>query len=210
MTSKPEIRINYAYFLRGISEILDKHYNPGNSQLASWEQCQEWTKAYRAEWEKHQGKILTALHDILGLKFYRDVIDVSLAQYFIPQSDPLIMHFRNEPDLFVDVLTHELIHILLTDNNVLQLNNHECKVDLIKIWQELFGANYNFGTLVHIPVHAVLKSLYIDYLNDKSRLERDIEKAKEIDNGKNYVNAWEYVNDNDYKEIVNKLKNCYQ
>ncbi|MEI8188081.1 MAG: hypothetical protein WCG30_04025 [Candidatus Saccharibacteria bacterium] len=209
MTNKPEIRINYAYLLTGVSEILDRHYNPGKSKLASFEQCEEWTEDYRKEWEKYQSKILSALHDILGLKFYRDVIDVSLAQYFIPQSEPLIIHFRNEPDLFVDVLSHELIHILLTDNDVFQLNNHDRRVDLIKIWKEMFGNNFDFGTLVHIPVHAVLKSLYIDYLHDESRYLRDIEKAKELKNTKNYADAWEYVEKNDYKQIIEELKTSY-
>lgn len=209
MTSKPEIRINYAHLLHGVSIHLDDYFNPSESQLASEAQCMEWTASYRAAWAKYEVTILGALHEILGLEFYRDVFDVSLAQYFTPQSDPLIMNFQNKPDLFVDVLAHELIHVLLTDNNVMQLNAHKNSADLAEEWSSLFGSEHNFGTLVHIPVHAVLESLYLDYLHDESRLKRDIKGARNLTEAEGYAAAWRYVNGKDYKAIINKLRRSY-
>lgn len=209
MTTKPEIRINFSYLLYVTSVKLDKLYNPDAPKLVSTEQCEEWTKAYKKEWRKHEAKILDALNQILGLEFYRDVIDVSLAPYITPQSDPLIIHFGNKPDQFVDVLAHELIHVLLTDNNVLQINSNSTEVDLIKEWANLFG-EFEFKTLIHIPVHAILKALFIDYMKEESRYVRDKEHANTINGGKSYVEAWEYVDSNGYEEIIEKLKDSYR
>lgn len=210
MTKTPEIRINFSHLLYSVSRDLDRLYSPDESKLASPEECEEWTRAYRAEWEKHESKLLTAITEILDTEFYREVIDVSLAPYFIPQSDPLIMHFRNDPDAFVDALTHELIHIILTDNNKIQINAHQNKVDLLAEWQKLFGKEHDFKTLIHIPVHAVHKGIYLDYLHDESRYSRDIERARELKNGEGYVRSWQYVNKHGYKGIVDQLKKSFR
>jgi hypothetical protein len=210
MTTHPEIRINFSYLLHGVSKNLDKFFNPEDSKLAGPEQCEEWATAYRDEWAKHEEKILKALHEIVGLQFHKNVIDVSLVQYFIPQSDPLIIHFLNEPDLFVDVLAHELIHLLLTDNEVVQLNSHDNEKNLKKEWTKLFGERHDFKTLVHIPVHAILKSLYLDFLDEEYRYTRDVERASSLNKGASYVSSWEYVNENGYKEIIAKLRESYE
>lgn len=204
MADLPEIRINLAWLLLyGESQKL-----ADDQELESYEQFEEWTVNYRKEWRKHEKKILTALQDSLGIKFYKKVVDVSCAPNFVPKSDPLIIGFRAYPDEFVDVLTHELIHVLLTDNNKVRLRDDNPRVDLEKEWHSLFGENHDFDTLVHIPVHAVLKYIYLDVLEDPSRLERDIKSSDNY--AKSYQNAWEYVSTNDYMEIINTLKKSYQ
>lgn len=209
MTHKPEIRINFSHLLYGVSRSLDSCINSDKSRLASVEQCEEWAEAYRNEWAKYDEQILDALHQILGLSFYRDVVDVSLAPFFIPQSDPLIMHFRNEPDMFVDVLAHELTHVLLTDNEIVQINSHHNAIDLEREWRTLFGEEHDFKTLVHIPVHATLKCLYLDYMHNESRFTRDVERSKALNNGDSYVASWQFVNDHDHHDIISDLKKSY-
>lgn len=73
-------------------------------------------------------------------------------------------------------------------------------------WAQLFGEGRSFVEWVHIPLHAVLKSLYLDYLQDPHRLERDI---KDCERDENYTRAWQYVEENDYKEIIVKLRESY-
>lgn len=103
----------------------------------------------------------------------------------------------------VNTITHELIHRLLIDNTLIDYEH-----DFIPDWEQLFGANHTWNTLVHIPVHAVMKQLYLDKINRPDLLELDLEETK---NNPPYVAAWQYVNDNDYAEIVSSLsisKSC--
>lgn len=203
MKKMPEIRINFAYLLYD----NESKQLAGNIELQSEEKYREWTDNYRTEWEKNATKILTALQAALGVEFYRQVIDVACAPFFIPKSDPLIMNFRHRPDQFADVLMHELCHVLLTDNNKIQINAKDLKLRLGDIWTELFG-DHPFHLLVHIPVHALSEHVYLDVLKDKSRLERD-KKACE-DYGPAYTESWRYVEKNGYKEIIRKLRKSYE
>ena len=202
-----EIRIYYGYLLAGYeSEILAEKFN---LKMETEAQYLKWTDNYRQEWEKYESKIIPALQRALGVKFYRQVIDVNCAPFFIPKSDPLIMGFKNLPEVFVDELTHELCHVLLTDNNKLQIHssNPGKRGDLIKLWTELFG-DHDIGKLVHIPVQAMMKHIYIDVLKEPERLERDIETSQTY--GKvAYSGSWEYVEKHGYKQIIKKLKSYY-
>lgn len=203
----PEIRINFSELLYGFASG-DFAKSMGES-LPSYEDCYEWTDEYRQEWAKHEKKILIGLMDALGVEFYKPVIDVSVAPFFIPQSDPVIMNFLNKPDQFVDVLAHELAHVLLTDNTKLQLRSAKPSLDLVETWEKLFGKGHDFNALVHIPVHALSKYLYLDILCADHRLQRDIEHAKTLRGAPAYVQSWEYVNTHDYREIIAKLKASY-
>lgn len=204
----PEIRINFSELLydfasREFAKNMDE-------QLYPREDCYEWTDNYRNEWEKYETKLVPAMSEALGVEFYKSTIDVSVAPFFVPQSDPLIISFAYLPDQFVDVLAHELIHVLLTDNNKVRIRDIKPALNLVDEWQQLFGKDHDFNTLVHIPVHAVLKHLYLDVLQEPERLERDMQHSvgEERDN-QPYVNAWQYVAENDYKDIISKLEHSY-
>jgi len=151
----PEIRINFSSLL--YSTVSTKLCKMQDNDLPSREQCKEWTNTYRKEWKKHEKKILEGMTEILGLEFYADLIDVHLAPGIIPMSDPLIINFGNYPAEFVDELTHELVHVLLTDNNLFRTKDEGSETDLGDEWQKLFPGYDNFSTIVHIPVHAVHK-----------------------------------------------------
>lgn len=204
--SLPEVRINFSWLLYEVSIQLEKIYDKG---LDSQESCEKYADAYRNEWKKYENKILPALVEVLDIEFYKPVIDVNLAPYFIPQSDPLIIHFRAEPDEFVDILTHELTHVLLTDNNKYSTKANPDDNRLNEGWEELFGKDHDFNTLVHIPVHAICKYIFLDVLKQPERLERELNKTGKK-NMQAYVDSWAYVEKNGYKSIIEKLKNFYK
>lgn len=206
----PEIRINFAWLLYTVSRTLGESRHKGEVKIPSFEESERLTEAYRQEWSKYEKKLLSAMGDALDLSFYKPVIDVSIAPYFIPQSDPLILSFYHKPDRFVDVLAHELLHILLTDNNKLSIKERPKKVDLMSRWQKLYGKDHDFNTLVHIPVYAVQKYLFLDVLKEPKRLERDVEEVKTYQNGEAYTAAWDYVNKTDYQQLIAELKHMYK
>jgi hypothetical protein len=203
----PEIRIFYASLYRvSVSEPLWKQFGFSGT-LDSDETLEEYAQNYRTEWGKHQAKILPALCEALGLEFYRSVIDVACMPGVKPASDPLIMPFNDFPDRFMDVLTHELCHVLLTDNDTYSIKSTDKEVNLLSRWHGLFGGSHEFNTLAHIPVHALSKHIYLDILQEPSRFERDMEHVK---GDTPYKRAWEYVNKHDYRHIITQLRDDYE
>lgn len=68
------------------------------------------------------------------------------------------------------MITHELIHRLLTDNT----SNHYL-TDFRIEWERLYGKNHLQDTLIHIPVHAIMQAIFDDYLHEPDRTRRDKE-----------------------------------
>jgi hypothetical protein len=201
----PVIRIKDAWLLReNASQHLHELWAEKGDKLADDDWMEKRVADYSKAWKPLEKKILTGLCDMLDLTYRQNIIDVYIAPWFRAFSDPLVIGVMQEPDLFVDTLTHELTHRLLTDNTTIP---HETM--LLEPWQKLFGKDHSFGTVVHIPVHAVSKAIYLDVLNEPERLKRDIANNKKYD-AKDYVAAWEYVEKHGYKEIINKLKASYE
>ena len=55
-----------------------------------------------------------------------------------------------------------------------------------------------------------LSTLYVDVLKEERRLKRDIEHSKDKSWGEAYTKAWEYVEEEGYKEIIEKLNKSYK
>lgn len=202
-TSLPEIRIKDAWLLR---DNASKHLHElwGKDKKLADDDWMEWKVGeYKKAWQPVEHKILTAMTDLLGLDFFQNTVDVYIAPWFNAFSDPLVIGVMREPDQFIDTLTHELIHRLLTDNTSVP---HDTQ--LLGEWQKLFGKKHSFGATVHIPVHAVHKAIYLDVLKEPERLKRDIDENKQYE-ATDYVAAWEYVEKHDYRVIIEKLRESY-
>lgn len=198
----PTIRIKDAWLLRdAASKPLNELWGKGTS-LRSDEEYTKIVEDYRAAWQPYEKKILEGLAKITGLDYNQNIIDVYIAPWFSAFSDPLVIGVTNDPDVFVDVLTHELIHRLLTDNTTLDSETY-----LVPEWERMFG-KHSWNTTIHIPVHAVHKALYLDILKAPERLGRDIANHKKHGH-KDYVTAWDYVEKNDYKQIIEALIKSY-
>lgn len=201
---QPQIRIKNAWLLReNTSAHLNELWGHGEP-LRTDEEYERITTSYRKAWLPFEGKILGGLHDIMGLKFNQNIIDVYIAPWFSAFSDPMVIGVTADPDVFVDILTHELIHRLLTDNTLV-----DPEIFLLPKWQKMYGKELGFNTVVHIPVHAVHKAIYIDVLKEPSRLQRDIDSCKR-NKADDYVKAWEFVEEHDYKQLIKELKDSYQ
>jgi hypothetical protein len=201
---QPKIRIKNAWLLReNASQHLHKLWADGTPPTDD-EWLEKRVDSYQKEWQKYEAKILDAMTELTGLSFSQNIIDVYIAPWFNAFSDPLVIGVMREPDQFIDTLTHELIHRLLTDNTLVDMDT-----DLFSRWQKLFGKNHSFGTLIHIPVHAIHKAIYLDYLKEPKRLKRDIKEN--IDNtAEDYIKAWNYVEAHGYVDIINSIKADYK
>lgn len=197
----PEIRIVQSGLLRNVKVL-----GISNKSYLSPDEQEEKIAAYQKAWRTKHHVIVTAMQELLGLTFYKNIIDVAVApwQDDVGISCPLIVDCTSTPDEFIDTLTHELFHNLFTDNDV--INWGDGGKDRLR-WDELFGTKYNWTVIVHIAVHACLKYIYLDVLKEPSRLTRDIKKS---DKYPNYKQAWDYVEQNDYKETIKQIKQSYE
>lgn len=205
--SVPQIRISFGEILFDAESkaLAEKH----GLETRSKDYYFDMTFQYWEDWQKYEKKILNGMQDALGVKFYLPVIDVTCAPFFIPKAAPMIMNFKDTPDRFVDVLTHELCHLILTDNSHYQEYEEAPKHFLSEDWKKLFGHEHEHNTLVHIPVHAVCKYIWLEILKMPERVERDMQDSKSWQGGEAYTKSWEYVNAHDYKKIIGDLKQSY-
>lgn len=207
MTELPEIRLSFSPMLYDfVSRDAYKIHAKEWDGIPSMEACEEWTENYRQAWAEYEEKILRGITEALGVQFRQPIIDAHTAPGIRAMSDPLILNFMFYPDQFVDSLTHELIHVLLTDNDKYSLKDTVATTRLDTAWTKMFGT-HDFETLVHIPVHALHKYIYLDVLNEPDRLERDKKTAAE---DPAYVRAWEYVENHNYHELIAQLGDFYQ
>lgn len=199
----PEIRIKNAWLLRdNASEYLNELWGKGES-LRSDKEYIEIVNQYKNVWEPVETQILTHICEQLGLQYRQNIIDVYIAPWFYAFSDPMVLGVTFTAEEFVDNLTHELIHRLLTDNTSFQLDYL-----IADDWEKLFGKDHTFNTLVHIPVHAVHKSVYLDLLKSEERYEHD--KAIVHKNGAtDYVKSWSFVDSHDYVALIKSLREQY-
>jgi len=200
----PQIRIKDAWLLKSaVSEALNELWGDG-SPLRSDEEYAKIVESYEKAWKPLENKVLSGMCEIIDLEFRQEIIDVYIAPWFKAISDPMVIGVTLETDEFIDVLTHELIHRLLTDNTLLPIEDKF----LVPEWEKLFGGQHAWNTLIHIPVHAIHQAIYCDVLKDPQRMERDINSCKKH-NDIDYVKSWEYVEQNDYKKIIKKLRYSY-
>ena len=204
-TSLPIIRIKDGWLLRSqVSKHLHELWGR-NSKLANDKDMQRIVGKYQAAWQPLEQKIMTGMTETVGLSFAQNIIDVYIAPWFRAFSDPMIIGVIYSPDEFIDHLTHELLHRLLTDNTTLPY-----QTQMLTEWQKLFNLhNHNFGLIVHIPVHAIHKAIYLDILKAPDRLKRNVVNCNKY-NATDYIKAWDYVEQHGYKQIIEQLKESYK
>lgn len=198
----PKIRFKYGWLVAGeASHVLNDRWGDG-TPLRSYEEYDAIAKKYDVWWRTDGDTILTAMTEVLNLQFHQPEIDIYVVPWFNAISDPMIIGpaFPNQDEL-INSVTHELLHRLLTENTVTDYT-----YDYISGWKELFG-DHEFNTLVHIPVHAVMKKVYLDKINRPDLLDLDKRLVKD---NQPYANAWTYVDDNGYEEIISKLVDWYR
>lgn len=197
--SIPQVRIQYAWLLaNATSESMNEKWGDG-APLETFEYYKDIADKYAGWWGSQDGDILEDLCKILNLRFRQNIIDVHVAPWFYAFSVPMVIGvtFKTK-DRFINVLTHEIIHRLLTDNTTYEYNH-----DFVALWRGMFGDELSQNALIHVPVHAVMKKLYVDIMDRPGLVDLD---RKSVAKNASYVEAWEYVDRHGYDEVVKKLR----
>jgi hypothetical protein len=197
----PEIKIEFADRLydslsRDFYPFVEEKYG---KKLSTPDEIKERVKKYRESWKPREKQILQGIQESLQLQFLPYPITVHVVPFPNSISTPLIISSGTGTDYFIDILTHELIHQLFSDN--------ESKVEWYRIPTEMYPEEKNGAVRIHIIVHAAHKHIYLNVLSEPKRLERDLEKSQK---SPIYKKAWEIVERDGYKEIIEKFKSYYK
>lgn len=192
----PEIRIQFSWLVyNGISKPLHRSEG-GGKELISKAQAEETTESYRQAWKPHERVIINGMTSVMGLEFYKTVLDVYIAPVVPVFSTPTLISTKFDPDRFIDILTHELIHVLLSDNTSYNSAAYDAATSALWPFDDVILQN-------HIIVHAVLQHVFIDILKEEYRLERDIRNSQK---SLAYAKAWEIVQEQGYMKIIADFK----
>lgn len=152
-------------------------------------------------WKRVEQKMLTELTDLTGLKWDEREVICYVVGWVTPFADPLTLPVYKDDlgynhDYFVDILTHELIHRLQTQDS----NRYKMK----KYWAyaDKKYAKETFESMAHISVNAIHAHLIKEIFDDQ-RLEFNIRLMKDLPD---YKSAWEIVLKEGYKSIIKEFK----
>lgn len=196
----PEVRIRFSELIYVHIAVPLHRSDKAPHPLLSEKQTIEKVEQYKEEWQKYSQQILTGMCNVFDLNFYSPVVDAYVCPWVPTISAPILIAARYNPDEFVDTLTHELLHVLLTDNQ-----SYSDIEKLGRVWRSLYPGMQQI-TRNHILVHAGMKHIYLDVLKAPSRLERDVEQCQRF---AGYKAAWDYVNDKDYMQIITEFRGQY-
>lgn len=192
----PKITFKYSWIYDQNWQMWIKGYKRKIGKWPSQKKIQKYICTVEKLWKINGDAILKELSKVTGLKWKSDVICYVVGRCR-PFSDPLtISVYDKHPDQFIDILTHELIHQLFTQDG----NFKKSK----KAWNYL-EKKYNkesLRTRNHIPVHAIHTHIYLKFFN-KKRLERDIKWATSF---QDYKRAWEIVEKDGYKNVIQNFR----
>ncbi|MFZ1301702.1 MAG: hypothetical protein WAQ27_04000 [Candidatus Microsaccharimonas sp.] len=201
MTTIPEVRIKYAWLLSDAASVVMNEKWGDGTPLRTYDEYVDIALKYEGWWRPYNEQILLGISNLLKLEFRQNIIDVNVAPWFTPISDPMVIgpRFETQDDL-LNTLTHEMLHRLITDNTT-----YAYDFDFITEWEEMFGTDHSRNALIHIPIHAVMEALYRDVLKRPDLVDLDKEQLVSYDD---YIEAWEYVEKVGYKKILQQLNDA--
>lgn len=191
----PHIEIHYAWFLDPVYRLaFEARTRDRKGKYPAPPEIAKQAERYRRAWKRKERPLLREMQKVVNASFAHNRIDVYIVGRGQSISNPVVISSRREPDEFIDVLTHELIHRLLAENRE--------GVDFLRIINRRFKSESR-STKIHIAVHAVHSLLYLDILNAPHRLKRDVEHCKALPHA--YSRSWQIVQEAGYKSIIDLL-----
>jgi len=171
---KPTINIRYGKLIDPFFKDSVKVSYP-DYVFPTEEQVLEKIGLFKKAWNEKESDFINFLYKETGLEFKRNLIDCFIVSA-TPRdmSAPLIIRSRYNEEEFLDVMHHELIHVLLSDNKVKRLEGFE---------------EESKTTVNHLRVFFLLKKFYLEILKDEISFNRIYEKSSDNKN-KEYRRAW--------------------
>ena len=196
----PEIRIERRWLLEEPAVHIAKFLDPllvEHQRHFPADKMAERVREYRIAWARYGGWMMRGMCDVLGLRFRHNIVDVHIVSFWTTaMSFPLIVPARYSPEQFPHTLTHELLHVLLTDN----VQN----VDTKKILDKMLPAEMTSScTRKHVMVQAAHKFLLLETIVRPDILKHEIDRC---DKFPDYRAGWEYVERIGYQNLITQYR----
>lgn len=196
MQNYPKIIFKYSWIYDENWKEWIRFYKKDSKKYPSVKEIQNYLKKVKKLWQKDKRRVLTELSRISHLNWKDKSIYCYIVGRCRPFSDPLTLPvYKNRPDYFIDILTHELIHRLFTqENNLLKSE---------KAWKYIDNKYKKESRIIriHIPLYAIHSHIYLKFYGEK-RLKRDFDLIKVLPH---YKKAWEIVYKDGYKNIITEF-----
>jgi hypothetical protein len=190
----PRINFRYSYIYDKNMEEWTKPYRARyHYKYPSEKEVEQKLKSYERVWSPYSIKILSDMSKVYGLKWKEKVLECYIVGFVTPFSDPLTLHSHYSSGMFVDRLTHELIHQMQGQN--------EDETEPIFKWLYKKYPKETENTKNHIPVHAVHAQICLD-LFDEARLKKIIKGIPVPD----YIRAWEIVQEEGHENLIKEFR----
>lgn len=190
----PKIKFKY-------SHIYDRNWQDWfrvykkTPQKRTPQKVQNYIEKMERFWKEYEKAILQEISKVTGLKWKEKEVICYVVSDCRPFSDPLTLPVYKDKNYFIDVLTHELIHQIFTQDESKKAE---------KTWK-YFRRKYkneSFVTRIHIPLHAMHWYIYKKLFSEE-RLRRDVALASRFPD---YKKAWKIVEKEGYENIIRKFR----
>lgn len=182
----------YTYYPKNVPNNVEKNIDN------YYHKSKKTIKNLNKIWSKKGDQILKKIQQVSGFKWKEKKIIVYLAPVKGAFSDPLTMSSRiaEKPKDAIDLLTHELLHQIQSQNSE-KVDNNYYKRHIRKKYKKEIITTQN-----HIFLHAAHKKIYLELIGE-DRLNNDIKKCQKAPG---YKRAWEIVEEEGYENILNQFK----
>lgn len=197
-TKLPKIKFVYSL---AYDDVLKELNQPPKTRNFSYQAMQGYADQVGTLWRKQEKAILQELSKITRLPWKEKEIPCYVVTWIMAFSEPLTIAVWRSKDYFLDILTHELIHRLFTQEG------NAKRAD--RIWKYFFR-KYRHEPLsvrIHIPTIAIHEYIFLKLFNEK-RLQRMYAIAQDGKEGKaevEYKRAWNIVRKEGYQNIIKQF-----
>jgi hypothetical protein len=194
MVPKLEFRRSWIY------DVTLQHSRNKKAKQPSYKEFKTAMSKLQKEWEKVGPKVLAEMSKVLKLKWHQRTTTCYVSWGIRAFSDPLTINLNKKVSSMIDVIVHEMVHRLLSEDENIPI--------MIGSWKRMMTKYNKYAPVTrgHIPVHAVHEHLFRKMFSVK-RLNEEIEWAKK---SKLYTEAWDVVKRDGYKNIIDELTNGYR
>jgi len=189
----PKIKFKYSYIYDHNWQTWFRVYKKTPQKLSP-EKVRNYIRRIEKFWKKYEKIIPQEILKVTGLKWTKKEIICYVVSDCRPFSDPLTLPVYKNKNYFIDVLTHELIHQIFTQDNFKKTE---------KVWK-YFHKRYkkeSFVTRIHIPLHAIHWQIY-EKIFSEERLKRDIKWSSRFPD---YKKAWDIVKKEGHDKIIREF-----
>jgi len=190
MPKIPKLIIDYSW---PYDEVLHEAYRKRYTDK-TYQKGERYAKRLQKEWNKISNKVFKSISKVSGLKWKEEKIRAYVVKHIrSPISFPLTLRMDAPMFYQIENIIHELVHNIMVQNNWPNFNHRFFKK----------YKNYKFNTMIHIPVHAILKLVFLELFGEKktAKLIMSYERAPP-----EYTQAWKIVEKEGAMEIIKKLK----